>query len=211
MSGELSIFVLLVIVIVGWFALGTHLNVRKGHHYMEWLQDGLPLIGEKTTLRWLGSSVVQLKIEKAHQPFRRAEVLIVLEPRDVPLLWLFSRLHGRRDLLIVRTELRTAPRLQLEVFDGKGWSTRAIAREIRALNWHLQSAAGNPAFQVYSSLPGAGAGELLAEASRCPLPLVRLSVRESNNNVELQWQLPSRPATSARSVMETVQRVAHQL
>ncbi len=57
MSAEMAIFVVAVIAIVGWFAVGTHLNVRKGHQFLDWLQGGLPLVGEKTTLRWLGSSV----------------------------------------------------------------------------------------------------------------------------------------------------------
>src|ERR1035438_3930909 len=71
MSPELSIFVVVVIAIVGWFALGTHLNVRKGHRFLEWLQSGLPLVGEKTTLRWLGAFVLHLPNEKARQAFPR--------------------------------------------------------------------------------------------------------------------------------------------
>ena len=55
MTPQLSIFVAVVLLIVGWFAVGTHLNVRKGESVLKWLQDGLPLIGEKATLRWLGS------------------------------------------------------------------------------------------------------------------------------------------------------------
>jgi hypothetical protein len=205
------IFVLVVILIVGWFALGTHINVRKGHQFLEWLQAGLPLIGEKTTLRWLGSSVVQLKIENAHGPFRRAEILVVLEPRDVPLLWLFSRMHGRRDLLIVRAELRNQPTLQVEVLDRAAWSTQAIAREIKQLNWQLQSPLDNEPFQVYSFPPGADAAELIQEARRCNLPLVRLGVRRSNKSLEVQWQLPARLTPSSSAVMESVQRVAQAL
>ena len=210
MSPGLSIFVLLVIVFVGWFAFGTHINVRKGHRFLDWLQAGLPLIGEKTTLRWLGSSVVQLKIEKAREPFRRAEVLVVLEPRDVPPLWLLTRLQGRRDLLIVRTELRTEPKLQVEVLDGKAWSTRAVAREVTQLNWHLQSSVANQPFQIYSS-PPANAGELIAEAVCCGLPPVRVGVRRSNHSLELQWRLPARPDCTSRAVFEALQRVAHKL
>lgn len=208
-SAGAFIFVLVVIFIVGWFALGTHINVRKGHYFLEWLQAGLPLIGEKTTLRWLGSSVVDLKIENAREPFRRAEILIVLEPRDVPLLWLFSRMHGRRDLLIVRTELRTQPTMQVEILDRAAWSTQAIAREIKELNWHLQSPLDNHPFQVYSFPPGADPGELIEEARRCELALVRIGVRRNNSSLEMQWRLPARPIPSSRAVMEIVQRVAH--
>ena len=210
MSPELSIFVLLVVVFVGWFALGTHTNVRKGHRFLEWLQDGLPLLGEKTTLHWLGSSVVQLKIENACQPFRRAEILVVLEPRDVPLIWLFSRLQGRCDLLIVRTELRTQPKMQVEVLAGKAWSAKVVAQEVARLNWPLQSAVAGQPFQIYSPTP-ASAGELIAEVSRCDLRLVRIGVRKSNNGLELQWRLPRHPNSTSRAVFEAVQRVAHQL
>ncbi|HLI62578.1 MAG TPA: hypothetical protein VKV05_04205 [Terriglobales bacterium] len=210
MSPELSIFVLLVVVFVGWFALGTHTNVRKGHRFLEWLQDGLPLLGEKTTLNWLGSSVVQLKIEKAREPFRHAEVLVVLEPRDVPLIWLFSRLQGRCDLLIVRTQLRTPPKVQVEVLAGKAWSARSVAQEVTQLNWRLQSAVADEPFQVYSPTP-ADAGELITEAGRCDLPLVRIGVRKSNNGFEIQWRLPRQPNLTSHAVFETVRRVAHQL
>ena len=53
MSPNLALFILVVIFVVGGFALGTHRNVRRGHDAMRWVQDGLPLVGEKTTLRWL--------------------------------------------------------------------------------------------------------------------------------------------------------------
>ena len=210
MSPELAIFVTVVIAIVGWFALGTHLNVRKGHRFLEWLQGGLPLVGEKTTLRWLGSSVVHLQMEKAREPFRRVEVLVVLEPRDVPPLWLLSRLRGRRDLLIVRTELRSVPKLEVEILDPQAWSTRAVGTEVRRLQWQLVASHGLP-FQVYALPPVTNIAELVAEAGRPGLSLVRVGVRRVKNTLEVQWRLPSQPAIAARAVFETVQRLAHQV
>ncbi len=210
MSPQLAIFVVVVIAIVGWFALGTHLNVRKGHRFLEWLQDGLPLVGEKTTLRWLGSSVVHLQIENAREPFRRVEVLVVLEPRDVPPLWLLSRLRGRRDLLIVRTELRSVPKLQVEILDRQAWSTRAVDQEVRQQQWQLVPFE-NPGFQVYALPPVANIAELVAEAGRPGLSLVRVGVRRAKNSFEVQWRLPARPAVGARAVFETVQRLAEQV
>ncbi len=209
MSPELAIFVGVVIAIVGWFALGTHLNVRKGHLFLEWLQSGLPLVGEKTTLRWLGSSVVQLQIENARAPFRRVEVLVVLEPRDVPPLWLLSRLRGRRDLLIVRTELRSVPELQVEILDRQAWSTRAVDKEVQQ-QWQLVPYE-NPRFHVYALPPVANVAELVAEAGRPGLSLVRIGVRRAKNSFEMQWQLTSRPASEARAVFETVQRLAEKV
>ena len=210
MSSELAIFVVVVILIVGWFALGTHVNVRKGHRFLEWLQGGLPLIGEKTTLRWLGSSVVHLQIEKAREPFRRVEVLVVLEPRDVPPLWLLSRLRGRRDLLIVRTELRSVPQVQVEILDRQAWSTKAVESEVRQRQWQ-PVAYDNPPFQAYALPPVTNIADLVAVAGAAGLALVRIGVRRTNNSLEVQWRLPSQPASAARAVFETVERLARQV
>src|SRR5512143_1159603 len=48
------------VAVVAWFAWGTIANVRKGRELMRWMQGGLPALGERTTVRWLGSSVVEM-------------------------------------------------------------------------------------------------------------------------------------------------------
>ena len=48
------LFIIVVIAVVGWFALATQRNVRKGNDALRWLQDGLKLLGEKTNLRLAG-------------------------------------------------------------------------------------------------------------------------------------------------------------
>src|SRR5512143_2260110 len=122
---SLPIFIIVVIAVVGWFALATQRNVRKGNEALCWLQDGLKLLGEKTNLRWLGSSVAELKIQSAKEPFRQAEVVVVLEPRDVPFLWWYYRARGRRDLLIVRGQLRHTPGFEFEALDRRCWLAQA--------------------------------------------------------------------------------------
>lgn len=210
MSAQLSIFIVVTLVVVGSFALGTHINVRRGHDALRWLQSGLPLLGKKTTLRWLGSSVVQLQIERPEPPFRRAEVLVVLEPRDVPPLWLLSRIRGRRDTLIVRTELRTIPHFALELLDRRSWGAGRIQNEVKALHWQSVPV-DNPMLVAYAPEPLASLPELIAEAERACLPCVRFSVRKQKSTVELRWRLGSIKATEARLVFETVQRLAQRI
>jgi hypothetical protein len=112
----------LVLLVMLWFTFGTQRNVRLGNDYLRWLQSGLPRIGRRTTLRWLGSSVVELSIQEATEPFRAATVLVALEPRDVGLLWAFARSRGRRDFVIVRADLRRPPRFSAELSDPAGWT-----------------------------------------------------------------------------------------
>src|SRR3989304_4689707 len=73
--------VVVVAVGVGWFAAGVIYNIRHGNAVLRWLQEALPRIGGKTTLRWLGTSVVELKIERAKPPFRRVHLLLVVARR----------------------------------------------------------------------------------------------------------------------------------
>jgi len=208
MSTEMAIFVVVVIAVVGWFALGTHINVRKGHRFLEWLQAGLPLMGGKTTLRWLGSSVVQLQIANAHEPFRSVEILIVLEPRDVPPLWLLSRMRGRRDLLIVRTQLRDVPKSQLEILHTEAWSTQTVEREVKDLNWELTE---SQPFRIYARQLVVNPSDLVATAAQTKLELLRLGVRRSDHAFELHWRLPSQPASSSRDVFQVIQALAQRV
>lgn len=117
-----ALLVGLLAVVMLWFAFGTQRNIRRGNAILTWLQGGLPQLGSRTTLRWLGSSAVELGIAEAAAPFRDAEVVVVLEPRDVGLLWAYGHARGRRDFVIVRANLRRAPRFGLQVVDPHGWT-----------------------------------------------------------------------------------------
>jgi hypothetical protein len=205
MSLNLVLFVFVVIFIVGWFAVGTHYNVRKGEDALRWLQQGLPLVGQKTTMRWLGSSVVELKIQQAKAPFRDAEVLVVLEPRDVALLWWIARLRGRRDLLVFRGALQRAPRLEFVAADHNAWVLGGNDPRMKAEQWDSQSV---PPLTIHSPANFSVAAALanLAATDRCPV--VRLSVRRTAPNLEVQWRLADVRRQSSRDMIETVRRLA---
>lgn len=206
MSLQLALFVVVVIFVVGWFALGTHYNVRKGEDALRWLQQGLPLIGEKTTLQWFGSSIVQLKIQHAQPPFRDAEVLVVLEPRDVAPLWWIARLRGRRDLLVIRGTLQKRPRVQLEAHDPRSW-TLAI-RESHD-GWEPVTApAGLVARAPQQQRP---TSDILTAATVEGCPLVRLTIRAAEPHLELQWRFDQVRKRPARDILQAARQTAESL
>ncbi len=203
-----ALFVLVVLLVVGWFAVGTQLNIRKGNRALRWLQDGLTRAGEKTTLRWLGSSAVELKVQKAREPFRAVEVFVLLEPRDIPFLLWFSRARGRRDLLIVRSQLRAMPRLELEAFDPRAWSTRNLARTAQGKGWgRIDTPPGFP-LAAYAQGHAKAASELLGLAAHSELPLVRLAVHHDVPNLEVQWRLAGFERADSRRIFEALRRLA---
>jgi hypothetical protein len=129
-----ALTILLLVVLLG-FAFGTHRNVRRGNDLLRWLQGGLPLIGERTALKWLGSSAVQLDITEPRSPFAQAQIVVVLEPRDVGWLWAWARSRGRRDFLILRGRLQSAPRFEIEAGDRRGWTGRDRLDNLDASAW----------------------------------------------------------------------------
>jgi len=205
MSPSLAIFIIVVVLVVGGFALGTHRNVRRGHDAMAWAQDGLPLMGEKTTLRWLGSSVVQLKIQNAKRPFREVEVLFVLEPRDIAPLWWLARARGRRDLFIFRSRMHRLPEFEFEAFEPNAWSVRGREARLRNQKWHPVPARNS--LVAYAPEAPRAADRLLDLAALSGSPLIRLSIQRHDPNFEVHWPLAELRKLPARTVFETLHKL----
>jgi hypothetical protein len=178
------------VAIIAWFAAGTIWNVRLGRELMRWMQGGLPLLGERTTVRWLGSTAVELVINQGKAQFAKVTVVIFLEPRDLPW-WPLSRARGRRDTLIIRGALRRAPSFELEALDPSSWSARdALPRVPR--DW-LQTAAPGGVIVHHAGAAALGhAYALLEIAQRAGTDVRRLSVRRSEPNFQLHVSLPDR-------------------
>ncbi len=204
--------ILLLVVIMVAFAIGTQRNIAKGNKRLAWLQAGLPELGRRTTLRWLGSSAVQLDLVDPVSPFREVTVLYVLEPRDVPLLWLFTRARGRRDVLIVRASLRRAPRLELEAAAPGAWLTASDAEE--AAEWPAVAFPGG-----ISATAAEGADPADVEAARrawarlaaTSAAVWRLSVRQTVPHLEVHVRPADAATPPAGRMIEAIRDLAGHL
>jgi hypothetical protein len=207
-----SLLVVGLLVVMLAFALGTQRNISRGNARLEWLQSALPAIGPRTTLRWLGSTAVQLDIVEPAEPFRDVTILYVLEPRDVPLLWLLSRASGRRDVLIVRANLRRAPRLELEAATPSAWIRAADAEE--AASW--LSTAFPAGVEARAS---AGADSSVVAAARrawerldgASEAVWRMSIRRVVPHLEIHVRPAAAERVPAGKVIEAVRELAREL
>ena len=124
-----ALLVAAMAIVLLWFTFGTQRNIGRGNRLLRWLQDGLPELGPRTTLRWLGSSVAELRITQPRRPYRDALVLVVLEPRDLGALWALARSRGRRDFLVLRLSLVRAPRVRVDLIDPAAWTAADRRRD----------------------------------------------------------------------------------
>jgi len=198
----------LVAIVMAWFAAGSIWNVRKGKSTLRWMQGGLHLLCERTTVRWLGTTAVELALVKPKAPFEEVTLVIFLEPRDVPWLWGYSRSRGRRDSLILRAKLRRAPHGDLEALDRSSFAGRDALRRMASERWSVRepgAPGARPVFyKVESSLPLAD--DLLELARAGGLTVRRLSVRRAEPHLQLHIDLPaaSAPAAEVFAAVRTI-------
>lgn len=204
-----AIGIVLIAVVLLWFTAGTQYNIRKGERMMRWLQDGLPALGPKTTLRWLGSSVAELSIVQPRAPFREATVMIVLEPRDLGAIWAVSHSRGRRDFMVLRLSLARAPRFRADVVDPTAWTSADNRRDEPPFDlsetWagvggsdrplHVQLDNGGDAIQLRG---------LVQQLTRLSGGVWRVSVRPTVPHLEIHLLMPNISAVSSRKLLATV-------
>src|SRR5512144_710017 len=118
-----AVLIAVMVIVLLAFTFGTQRSIARGNAMLAWLQGALPQLGKRATLRWLGSSVAEVRLVDPAPPFRELAVLAVMEPRDVPIMWAVTRVRGRRDLLIVRGSMVRPPTLELDVADPGAWDT----------------------------------------------------------------------------------------
>lgn len=195
--------------VLAWFVAGTIWNVRQGRKLMTWMQGGLPLLGERTTVRWLGSTAVELVIRQARAPFTQVTLVVFLEPRDVPWMWALARARGRRDTVIVRGELRRVPPLDLEALLPGSWSARDARPGLAREEWTVRAPSGPGAPELWTKTPAAlpRADELLALAAGARLAVRRLSARRTAPHLTLHLAPPA-PGVAASAFFEAVRQVA---
>ena len=186
------ILIAAVVIVMGWFAFGVIFNLRRGDALLKWMQNGLPEIGQKTTFRWLGTSVAVLEIAHAKKPFRSLTTLVVLKPRDVLWLTLLSILQGRDDIVIFRAQLTGAPLLDYECLDPKTWSGKEAAKNLAARRWDSRPRQGLELWAPagFLDLAESSFDRLAAPLERLSPRLVRLSLRRDNPNLELHLPFP---------------------
>ncbi|CAG0928686.1 hypothetical protein TFLX_01014 [Thermoflexales bacterium] len=208
-----TVLIGLVAVVVGWFAFGNIYNIRHGNAVLRWMQGGLPRLGSKTTVQWRGTSVAQLNIAQAKAPFKSAELLLVLEPRDIPWYWLMTRNQRRRDMLIIRGWLSTTLPVDYDLYAPGSWSEQLTSGRGETQNWKTETLDGLNlrASLSYQSAAREQATRALSAARSVDAKIWRLSCRRSEQNLELHVPLPNPRTANAEHFFKAVQTLVEQM
>lgn len=110
-TGQWIVIGICAILIAG-YAYGFYTNRRLAQQVVIWLHSGLTRWGRVTAGARLGGMATggRLNVHDANAPFQAIETLFILSPRENLIFWLFDRLRGQQDTLILKINLRSAPR-----------------------------------------------------------------------------------------------------
>ena len=130
------------VLLVIWYIVGWQINRRHGRRLLEWILQSLRALGDQITVSRLGTSGFQVNVRKAQTPFKRIEATILLQPREILLLWIFNLLQGRADYLVFKSTLRASPRGEVEVVKKRGRLARRVLKGLHERAWTRQETAG---------------------------------------------------------------------
>jgi len=200
------IVIIAVVIFMGWFALGMIYNLRRGDAVLKWMQNGLPLIGQRTTFRWLGTSVAEMGIAKAKRPFQRMDILLVLKPRDLFWMVIIAFFQKRTDVLIFRAALSTPPLLDLELADPNTWTGREALGKVVKRGWDAADYHGL-CLMAPKGLLGLAVttlDHLTAPMQSLSPQYMRLSLRKTAPNMEVHLPFPDPRETDARGYFQSL-------
>jgi hypothetical protein len=188
-------------VVMGvWFGVGAFYNRRRGVATYRWLQEGLKGFGKISDAAWIGSSGsgARMVVGQADAPFRRIEVVFLLESREIMPLWIFNRFRDKQDEVILKAGLRTRPSEEIEVAQQKDRQSRYM----------ITSEQKNP-FEITQNPKGLLIGvrglkdedileKLNGFLEKYGMAIKRISLQRKNPHLMVQANLP--PLKSGSSV-----------
>jgi hypothetical protein len=188
-----------------WYGGGHLYNRRRGQRLFRWLETGLEALGGQTEAGWIGSpaSGARVNVRQAASPFRRLEITLLLENREILPVWLFQHLRGNRDWLIIKATLRSPRRGEIEVVP-------AVGRIAQDLPWVWED--GPHGLTVACLGPGA---QVQATALKPWLEtygayLHRFSWRKTDPHVQLQVQAGGLLLVSSETLLTDLQEALKQ-
>jgi hypothetical protein len=139
MSDPATQAVIAFCIVLGiWFVIGWQMNRRHGRRLLEWIIRGLRASGGQITASRLGLSGFQVNVHDAQAPFKSIETTVLLEPREVLLLWMLNYLRGGADYFVLNGTLRASPRSEVEVTTKGRRFAKPLLKELNEKTWTRQ-------------------------------------------------------------------------
>ncbi|HEX6989565.1 MAG TPA: hypothetical protein VF282_08855 [Bacillota bacterium] len=92
-----------------WWMAGAQFNRRRAAHVARLIGQAIRPLGRGAAMRPLGNSAFRVDLERPAAGLEGLTLLCLLEPRDFPLAWLWMRIRGHRDRIVIKAAFDRPP------------------------------------------------------------------------------------------------------
>jgi hypothetical protein len=196
----LFLFVIAIVMMVG-YGVGRWANQQRSRQISDWLEPGLRSLGGMPTVQGISRSAFRFQVTSARRPFQTVTASVVLISREFLPTWLWERLNGRRDLLIVHVTFRQPPTLEAEIVDPDNELGRRGEAQAQEYGWPAGDLA--PRWRLYHA-PGTPFSRVRAVAdyvTSSPFAPWRVAVRRNAPHMLLSVPMPDLDQTRSTQLM----------
>jgi hypothetical protein len=203
-----QVVIALCVLLIIWYIVGWQLNQRRGRRLLEWVIQGLRAFDGQITVSRLGTSGFQVNVRKAQPPFKRIEATILLQPREMLLLWIFNLLRGRADYLVFKGTLRASPRGEVEMVKKRGRLARRVLKGLDEKAWTRQDT-DSSLVKAYRGKQGQQQADAISHLVEDLSPrLLRLSLNKKAPHLLVSLSLAGLDEQSALLLFSSLQDLA---
>jgi hypothetical protein len=197
-------------VLFVWYLAGNELMRRRAHRLALWTGRVLEPLGGKQSIQWLGAQAFRLEVAEPRPPFSTLTITGLIESWDVPVVWAWNRLHGRRDMVLIQAQLRAQPLWGFEVY-RPGTLLAGDARHFARQEGWEETSAEELAIAAVGDPPRRLATELLEVVSSERWRLLRLAVRRQGQHLTLALNVPDPARFDAADASSLARRLAERV
>jgi hypothetical protein len=204
---EGALWIVLILLVASYLG-GTWLNRQRSKAIGKWLQDGIGMLGGRVAWRWLKSmsAGAEVTIAETRPPFKGVQLTYFLLTRELAPLWVIEVLRKKRDLLLVKADLRSSPAHEYEVVPLNGKLRATLdGGEGQPLEW--QPLAGELGLGTRSAAEAKMLGPVGAFVDKYGSDIERLSVRRRSPHLVLYLRLEQVEARPADELLRALQKL----
>lgn len=198
----------LAALIICWYLAGNELMRRRARRLALWCRDASEPMGGTLAIRWLTNSAFQIEIQAPRSPFRSGSITGLVESLDVAIVWIWNRLRGRRDMVLLQLTLDKQPIWGLELFRTRSLLSGDARHRARAEQWTERALDEFRLASPGGAAPQELARRLLALLTPQRQDLVRLAVRRQGTHLTLAVNVPDLKRLSPAAFSQVAGEIA---
>jgi hypothetical protein len=198
------------VLLIGWYLAGSEVMRRRVHRLALWSKHLVDPLGGSQSIRWLGGQAFRLEVEGPNAPFQSLMVTGLVESWDVPIVWAWNRLRGRRDMVLLHASLLKQPMWGLEVY-RPGSILSGDSRHLARQEGWAESALDEFRMAAAGAAPARLAAELVNSLGPERSRLIRMAVRRQGQHMTLALTVPDPGAFDPREATRLTQRLAERI